>query len=110
MRQFIPGIRLNRLFYREAVAPILASAFPDLRYSAALIGYGSDVLGYDSERSTDHEWGPRLAVFLAEDGRETLGDAIDEVLSTRLAAEFRGYPTNLTQPDENRVRSLAGAE
>jgi hypothetical protein len=108
MPQFIPGIQLNRLFYREAVAPILASAFPSLRYSASLIGYGSDVLGYDSERSTDHEWGPRLLVFLAEDDRKSLGDSIDEVLSTRLATEFRGYPTNFTQPDESMARSEAG--
>jgi hypothetical protein len=107
MPHFIPGIQLNQLFYREAVAPVLASAFPDLRYSAALIGYGSDVLGYDSERSTDHEWGPRLVIFLAEDDREASGASIDEVLSTRLAAEFRGYPTNFTEPDENRVRSMA---
>jgi hypothetical protein len=110
MPQFIPGIQLNRLFYREAVAPILASAFPGLRYSAALIGYGSDVLGYDSERSTDHEWGPRLLVFLAKDDRKSLTGSIDEVLSTRLATEFRGYPTNFTQPDENRVRRMARSE
>ena len=44
MPQFIPGIQLNQLFYNEAVKPILASAFPGLHYSAALIGYGSDVL------------------------------------------------------------------
>jgi Domain of unknown function (DUF4037) len=110
MPQFIPGLQLNRLFYREVVAPILASAFPDLRYSAALIGYGSDVLGFDSERSTDHEWGPRLVVFLAENDREALGGSIKEVLSTRLPAEFRGYPTNFTAADENRVRSMAPAE
>ena len=66
------------------------------------------MLGYDSERSTDHEWG--RAWWCSEDDRETLGDAVDEGLSTRVAAEFRGYPTNFTQPDENRVRSLAGAE
>jgi hypothetical protein len=110
MPQFIPGLQLNRLFYREVVAPILASAFPDLRYSAALIGYGSDVLGFDSERSTDHEWGPRLVVFLAENDREALGGSINEVLSTRLPAEFRGYPTNFTAADENRVRSMTPAE
>jgi hypothetical protein len=110
MPQFIPGLQLNRLFYREVVAPILASAFPDLRYSAALIGYGSDVLGFDSERSTDHEWGPRLVVFLAENDREALGGSINEVLSTRLPAEFRGYSSNFTAADENRVRSMAPAE
>src|SRR6516162_8128930 len=110
MPQFIPRVQLNRLFYREVVAPVLASAFPRLRYSAALIGYGSDVLGYDSERSTDHEWGPRLVVFLAEDDCKALGGSIEEVLSIRLATEFCGYPTNFTQPDENRVRSMACGE
>jgi hypothetical protein len=110
MPQFIPGIELNRLFYREAVAPVLSSAFPNLRYSAALIGYGSDVLGYDSERSTDHEWGPRLVIFLGENDREMLGASVDEVLSTRIPGQFRGYPTNFTEPDENRVRGMAGAE
>lgn len=48
MTQFIHGVQLKEMFYREAVAPILLAAFPGLRYSAALIGYGSDVLGYDS--------------------------------------------------------------
>ena len=72
MPQFIPGIKLNQLFYNEAVEPILASAFPGLRYSAALIGYGSDVLGFDSARSTDHEWGLRLVIFLAENERAAL--------------------------------------
>jgi len=37
------------------------------------------VLGYDSERSTDHEWGPRLPVFLAEDDRKSLGGSIEKV-------------------------------
>lgn len=110
MPRFIPGIQLNQLFYREAVAPVLASAFPGLRYSAALIGYGSDVLGFDSERSTDHEWGPRLVIFLADNDRQALGGSIDKVLATRLPAEFRGYSTNFTEPDENRVRIMTPAE
>jgi hypothetical protein len=43
MAHFIPGVQLNEMFYREAVAPIIADAVPGLAYSAALIGYGSDV-------------------------------------------------------------------
>ena len=73
MAHFIPGLELNRAFYREAVAPILAANFARLKYSAALIGYGSDVLGYDSERSTDHEWGPRLMLFLDDEDRAAIG-------------------------------------
>jgi hypothetical protein len=109
MPTFIPGILLNEMFYREAVAPILASAFPGLRYSAALIGYGSDVLGFDSERSTDHEWGPRLTVFLTEADHGALASSISETLSVKLPAEFRGYSTNFSEPDENRVRVLETA-
>jgi hypothetical protein len=31
MTQFIHGVQLNETFYREAVAPILSAAFPELR-------------------------------------------------------------------------------
>jgi hypothetical protein len=109
MPTFIPGVQLNAMFYREVVAPILASEFPELRYSAGLIGYGSDVLGFDSERSTDHEWGPRLVVFLEED-HGSLSGSISEVLAQRLPPEFRGYATNFTDPDEDRVRWMAPAQ
>lgn len=54
MPDFIPGLQLSEAFYREAVRPILDAAFPGLVYAAALIGNGSDVLGYDTPRSTDH--------------------------------------------------------
>jgi Domain of unknown function (DUF4037) len=110
MAEFIAGIRLNEMFYREAVAPILATAFPALRYSAALIGYGSDVLGFDSERSTDHEWGPRLVVFLSEDDHRALAERIGDALSHRLPPELRGYPTSFSEPDANRVRAMAPAD
>jgi len=110
MAQFINGVQLNEMFYREAVAPILSAAFPELRYSASLIGYGSDVLGYDSERSTDHEWGPRLLIFLPDKDYRAQADSISEILSARLPTEFRGYSTNFTEPDENRVRWMVPAE
>jgi hypothetical protein len=44
MAHFIRGVQLNEMFYREAVAPILSAAFPELRYSAALIGRAAAVL------------------------------------------------------------------
>lgn len=52
MPDFLPGIALNWAYYAEAVRPILDARFPNLAYAAALIGYGSDVLGYDTPRST----------------------------------------------------------
>ncbi len=91
---FIPGVELARLYYVQAVGPLLREEFPHLRYTAALIGAGSEVLGFDSPRSTDHNWGPRLQVFLA-DADEEKGQAehIRQVLAHRLPSAFRGWPT-----------------
>lgn len=56
---FVPGVELCAAFYAEVLAPQLAS----VPHAAALLGWGSDVLGYDTTRSTDHGWGPRVLVF-----------------------------------------------
>ena len=63
MADFIPGLTLCGDFYREAVRPLLDDAFPGLAHSAALIGSGSEVLGFDDEMSSDHHWG-RVSSFL----------------------------------------------
>jgi hypothetical protein len=98
MGTFVPGLELNRLFYAEVVRPILERQFPDLPYAAARVGFGSDVLGYDTELSTDHNWGPMLSLFLrAGDGR--LADAVREALTEALPPTFRGYPVFFARTD-----------
>lgn len=94
MAAFISGLELSKLFYEESIRPILDSEFPGLKYSAARIGPGSEVLDYDTERSTDHDWGPRLQVFLTEEEREAHGMRIVEAMSQRLPRSFRGYQTD----------------
>lgn len=94
MPEAIKGLTLNELFYREAVRPILEEHFPNLTHSAALIGWSSEVLGYDDLESTDHNWGPRFYLFLSEAERVGIGEEVTEVLSRHLPLEFRGYPTN----------------
>jgi Domain of unknown function (DUF4037) len=89
---FIPALRLAGEFYAEVVRPLLDEEFPALRYAAALVGPGSEVLGFDTERSTDHDWGPRLQVFLDDDGAGPQAAAITVMLGRRLPAAFRGYP------------------
>jgi Domain of unknown function (DUF4037) len=59
------------------------------RHSAALIGSGSEVLGFDTERSTDHGWGPRLKVFVDAPDVDPVRDAIERGLPD----DFRGWPT-----------------
>jgi hypothetical protein len=103
---FIKGLDLCELFYTEAVEPILAQRFPGLIYSAALIGQGSEVLGFDTSQSVDHDWGPRLMLFLAEADHEIHRDEIDAALRQELPAEIRGYPTNFgLHDDETAVMS-----
>jgi Domain of unknown function (DUF4037) len=89
---FIPGLDLSRLYYTEVVRPLLDTEFPILAHSAALIGWGSEVLGFDSPRSTDHNWGPRLQIFL-DDGAADQAGRVSDTLAAKLPAEFRGYPT-----------------
>jgi hypothetical protein len=59
MSGFVPGLELCRSFYEEVLAPAVGAP-----HGAALLGPGSDVLGYDTERSTDHDWGPRCQLFV----------------------------------------------
>jgi hypothetical protein len=81
---FVPGQELARAFYEEVVAVALG----DIRHSAALLGTGSDVLGFDTERSTDHGWGPRMHVFAERGDVERVRDAVDAALPDA----FRGWP------------------
>jgi hypothetical protein len=91
---FIPGLELSAAFYQEAVEPILSRRFPYLAYAAARIGPGSDVLGFDDQRSTDHFWGPLLNLFLSNDDLESYGEQIKQVLANELPFEVHGFPTN----------------
>lgn len=92
MNDFIPGLKLNEFFYHEAIAPLLNLHFPELLYSAALIGWGSDVLGYDDVQSTDHNWGLRLQIFLREQDYDRYYSLINKAFDEQLPVSFRGYP------------------
>ena len=89
--KFIPGLELSELLYREAVQPILMRRFPGLVISAALLGPGSDVLGFDTPQSTDHGWGPRLLLFLSEKDYPAYHQAIDQALRQDLPDTIHGY-------------------
>ncbi|MFG2724548.1 DUF4037 domain-containing protein [Streptomyces canus] len=99
---FIPGLELSRRFYAEAVGPLLEEAAPGIPHSAARIGPGSEVLGYDTPRSADHEWGPRLQIFLRSQDVSRHAGRIGHVLSEHLPKTFHGFPTHFTPTGETR--------
>jgi uncharacterized protein DUF4037 len=98
---FLPGTDLARGYYLEVVRPLLDGYAPGLRHSAALVGSGSDVLGFDTYRSTDHNWGPRCQIFLGADDGDGAAE-ITALLADRLPAAFLGWPTrfpDVTAPE-----------
>ena len=105
--RFLPGLELSRRFYADAVLPVLQRTLAGAPFSAARLGSGSEVLGFDTERSTDHEWGPRLQVFLREEDLETHGESAWQALAEQLPKSFAGWPTHFSAPDGDPVGHMA---
>lgn len=97
-RSFVPGLELAEAFHREVVGPFLGAALGPVPYSAGLIGAGSEVQGYDTERSTDHAWGPRVQVFLGGEDFRARAAELTALLDRDLPGEFRGYPVRFPFP------------
>jgi hypothetical protein len=101
--EFLPGIELARRFYAEAIRPLLDRAFPGLPHAAALIGPGSEVLGFDTARSTDHDWGPRAQLFCSPTDPRRHGPEPDALLAG-LPDTFAGWrrvrPVQVTEVGE----------
>ncbi|GHE26442.1 hypothetical protein GCM10017673_30290 [Streptosporangium violaceochromogenes] len=79
----MPGLSLSREFYGQVVRPLVGG----VPHSAALVGPGSEVLAFDTGRSTDHDWGPRVVLFVAP---EMVG-RVREVVADGLPEVFGGY-------------------
>lgn len=96
---FIPGLELNARFYAEVLRPLLTQQFPDLSFGAARLGSGSDVQGYDSPMSTDHDWGIRFHLFVSE-AHFSLRQRIETVLADQLPATYLGWPVHFSPPND----------
>ena len=82
---FIAGLALARGYYHDVVARLVNAP-----HAAARVGWGSDVLGYDTPRSTDHGWGPHLHIFVNDEHIAEVQIAI----TTSLPSHYLGWPTH----------------
>ncbi|WP_426514398.1 DUF4037 domain-containing protein [Dactylosporangium sp. McL0621] len=96
---FQPGLQLCRDLYHLGVRPLLGG----LPHAAARIGPGSEVLGFDTPRSTDHDWGPRLQLFI--DPADADPAELAATLRHRLPKDIHGWPTSF-EPPGARVRVM----
>ncbi len=96
---FIPGLKASELFYHEVVHPILDEHFPGLKHAAGKLHRGSDVLGFDTPHSMDHDWGPsKLDLFLEEEACDQSGQKIATVMTDSLPHEFHDLPVDFEDP------------
>ncbi|ACT01519.1 DUF4037 domain-containing protein [Paenibacillus sp. JDR-2] len=102
------GVQLSQLFYEDYILPRLSSAMPALLYSSALLGPGSEVLGFDTPMSRDHDWGPRVLIFIRE-ADVYQREAILAALHKEAPATFNGYTLNVDQTIVTTVSSYFGS-
>ena len=95
------GLELSERFYWDILAPLIAETFPFLsrRHTAGLIGYGSDVLGFDDELSRDHEWGPRGQIWLRPQDYTCYAARLDRMFDEQIPVEYLDFRARYTLND-----------
>ncbi|MDH6218445.1 DUF4037 domain-containing protein [Streptomyces pseudovenezuelae] len=108
MPPFLSGLELSRRLYIEVVRPLLEEAAPGIPHSAARLGSGSDVLGFDTtgpagtadhstahstdDHSADRARTLRLQLFLHRHDVPRNAGRIRHVLAEHLPDTFHGRP------------------
>lgn len=107
------GLRLSQRFYEQVIAPTLERAFPTLPYTAARIGLGSEVLGYDTAMSADHDYGPCVQIFLPSSAFPETALEVMKALDLSMPPSFDGlavhYPT-ITRPQRSEAGEMLGSD
>lgn len=88
------GRELSRRFYAEVVGPAIVRVLAGSPHAAAMLGDGSDVLGYDDDVSPDHDFGPRVQLLLPP---QVDPEPVVAALA-RLPARFDGFPVFYGSP------------
>ncbi|MEV6495230.1 DUF4037 domain-containing protein, partial [Actinoplanes sp. NPDC051633] len=99
----VTGIELARAYYEREVAPGLSG----VPHAAALLGPGSEVLGYDDDVSADHAFGERVLIF-----REVPGESAGDFFAAQLGvdpARGMGVADWLRSPTQILATLTAGA-
>ncbi len=88
---FISGLELSRLLYEEEIKPLMDREFLGLKSAVATLGMCSEIFGLDDEISMDHEWGPRLTVFLSEEDHQRYSTELMASFQKSLPTNFKGF-------------------
>jgi hypothetical protein len=95
----LKGCELSEGFFRDTVYPAIVRSRPDLLdfMSAGFLGDGSEVLGYDDEISHDHNFSPRVLLFLPDDLFAAVGPHLCEELVAAMPACYADFDLAWTE-------------
>jgi len=90
--RFRSGLEISKEFISNLLLPLLQDTLPEFydRLSVAVVGTGSDVLGFDDEISRDHHWGPRANVMFLREDCERIQQPLQTVLNEKLPDSYQG--------------------
>ena len=96
----LKGLELSEQYYRELVEPAIRESCPEAlpHLAAGLVGEGSDCFGFDDEISKDHDWGPRVCLWLQDAAYERFFHVLASTLAS-LPDTFRGERFSLRTPE-----------
>ena len=95
------GMELARGYFEEYGLPMLRKEFPELlpHLAAGLFGSGSECFGYDDDISRDHDFAPRLCLWLT--------DADARAVGARLLARYEAWTADYA-PVTDMARDRSG--
>ncbi|MBA3035176.1 MAG: DUF4037 domain-containing protein [Desulfobacterium sp.] len=98
------GLELSRRYYDQIYRPAIEKSFGDRtdRMAFGLVGEGSECYGFDDEISQDHDFGPRVIIWLTTGDFGDFGAELQAAVS-KLPKQFLGYDgVNTSQYGEGR--------
>lgn len=93
------GMTLAKAYWQELVKPMIDEKYASVRHriAAGLVGHGSECYGFDDALSRDHDFGPRVCLWLTADDHAAFGEHLQADYDD-LPSMFHGVSRSAATP------------